>query len=103
MSSMRLTVAAIVTLVTFVSASSEHDLLPLRHRHVRRAGHRHHHKKHVEIPAVKRAAQCQFPTTCGLVPVTPDQQNAGWAMSPDQPCLPGSYCPFACPSGTFIL
>jgi hypothetical protein len=43
-----------------------------------------------------------FPTDAGLVAVTPDQENAGWAMSPNQPCLPGNYCPFACPSGTFL-
>ena len=47
----------------------------------------------------KRGWQCTFPTNAGLVPVTPGQQNAGWAMSPNQPCLPGNYCPYACPSG----
>lgn len=47
----------------------------------------------------KRGGQCQFPSNAGLVPVTPDAQNAGWAMSPDQPCKPGSYCPYACPPG----
>ena len=91
--------AALLALFTaLVSATSEHEVFPLR-RHARRAGHKHHHKKHAELPAVKRQAQCQFPTDCGLVAVTPDQENAGWAMSPNQPCLPGNYCPFACPSG----
>ena len=47
----------------------------------------------------KRGGQCAFPTNAGLVAVTPDQQNAGWAMSPNQPCLPGNYCPYACPPG----
>lgn len=92
--------AALLALsAAIVSATSEHDVLPIRHRNARRAGHKHHHKKHAELPAVKRQAQCQFPTDVGLVAVTPDQQNAGWAMSPNQPCLPGNYCPFACPSG----
>lgn len=47
----------------------------------------------------KRGGQCAFPYDAGLVPVTPGQQNAGWAMSPDQPPKPGSYMPYACPPG----
>lgn len=47
----------------------------------------------------KRGGQCQFPTDAGLVAVTPGSQNGGWAMSPNQPCLPGKYCPYACPPG----
>jgi hypothetical protein len=77
------------------------ETFPLRHRHLRRAGHKHTHKRHTELPAVKRQSHCQFPTDVGLVAVTPSEQNAGWAMSPNQPCLPGNYCPFACPSGNF--
>ena len=91
---------AFLTVASLVSAHSE-QLFPLMHRHARRAGHKHHHKKHADLPAVKRQSQCQFPTNVGLVPITPDQQNAGWAMSPNQPCLPGNYCPYACPSGSY--
>lgn len=47
----------------------------------------------------RRGGQCRFPTNAGLVAVTPGSQNAGWAMSPNQPCLPGNYCPYACPPG----
>lgn len=47
----------------------------------------------------KRGSQCAFPTDAGLVAVTPGELNAGWAMSPDQRCNPGSYCPYACPPG----
>lgn len=43
--------------------------------------------------------QCAFPTNKNLVPVTPDKLNGGWAMSPDQQCKPGSFCPYACPPG----
>ena len=92
--------AALLTFASLVSAHSEH-LFPLGHRHARRAGHKHHHKKHADLPAVKRQSRCQFPTDVGLVPVTPDQQNGGWAMSPNQPCLPGNYCPYACPPGNY--
>jgi hypothetical protein len=58
---------------------------------------------HAEIKLEKRGGQCQFPTDAGLVAVTPGSQNAGWAMSPDQPCLPGNYCPYACPPGQLSL
>jgi hypothetical protein len=47
----------------------------------------------------RRGGQCPFPYDAGLVPVTPGEQNAGWAMSPNQHCKPGSYCPYACPPG----
>lgn len=49
--------------------------------------------------AEKRSGQCAFPTNAGLVSVTPNESNAGWAMSPDQSCTPGTYCPYACPPG----
>lgn len=64
----------------------------LRHKHARHAEVEHSQPK-------KRSGQCQFPTNAGLVSVTPDQENAGWAMSPNQPCKPGMYCPYACPAG----
>ncbi|KAF8421476.1 hypothetical protein EV426DRAFT_536422 [Tirmania nivea] len=57
-----------------------------------------HHKKN---NLVKRG-ECQFPTDKGMVSVTPDAHNAGWAMSPDQPCKPGMYCPYACPPGQLM-
>ena len=53
----------------------------------------------VVAPVTKRDGQCAFPYSDGLIPVTPGDQNAGWAMSPNQPCTPGTYCPYACPPG----
>ncbi|PGH11027.1 hypothetical protein AJ80_07303 [Polytolypa hystricis UAMH7299] len=53
----------------------------------------------VESVLDRRGGQCEFPSDAGLVAVTPNEQNAGWAMSPDQPCKPGNYCPYACPAG----
>ena len=87
-----------------VSAKHSHNVLDRRHRnHVRES------KKHVEneldlrtTNIEARGGQCQFPTDAGLVAITPDQQNAGWAMSPNQPCLPNNYCPYACPSGQMM-
>ena len=73
--------------------------------------HQHHRDQHVSraengqsielgvVDKEKRGGQCQFPYDAGLVAVTPGSSNAGWAMSPDQPCTPGNYCPYACPSG----
>lgn len=29
----------------------------------------------------------------------PGEKNGGWALSPDQECTRGSYCPFACKPG----
>lgn len=57
------------------------------------------HEEEAELELVKRGGQCAFPYDAGLVPVTPGSANAGWAMSPDQPCEPGNYCPYACPPG----
>jgi len=66
-----------------------------QHNHGR-LHHRHHDKKGVHE---KRGGKCQFPSDAGLVSVTPGSMTRGWAMSPDQPCEPGSYCPYACPAG----
>jgi hypothetical protein len=50
-----------------------------------------------------RQAQCQFPTNDNnLVPITPQQSNAGWAMGPDERCLAGQYCPYACKPGMLM-
>jgi hypothetical protein len=87
--------------------------LPAEAKHGRRLSHldvlgkRHSHKRihaspraeAVESGLQKRGGSCAFPTDAGLVAVTPGSSNAGWAMSPDQTCSPGSYCPYACPSG----
>ncbi|OJK04691.1 hypothetical protein ASPACDRAFT_74267 [Aspergillus aculeatus ATCC 16872] len=63
--------------------------------------HRHGHHAAVEraVQATKQTGSCQFPSDAGLVAVTPGELNGGWAMSPDQECTPGGYCPYACPPG----
>ena len=69
-------------------------------------GRRHAHKRSQTSPRVegleyglKKRSTCEFPTDAGLVAVTPGSKNAGWAMSPDQECVPDSFCPYACPPG----
>lgn len=106
---------ALLLAVTVVSAGHDahhnFDVLHQRHR-----AHREHERsvaetgelgienrsmspQSAEVDVEKRTTQCQFPTGAGLTSVTPGSSNAGWAMSPDQPCTPGSYCPYACPAG----
>ncbi|ODV78555.1 uncharacterized protein CANTADRAFT_53707 [Suhomyces tanzawaensis NRRL Y-17324] len=41
---------------------------------------------------------CSLPTDGDLVKIS-GASNDGWAMSPDQKCTAGSYCPYACPPG----
>ena len=98
------TVGAVLLLqASIISAKHTHNVLDRRHRHHNREG-----KKQIEnelelrTTKLEKRGQCQFPNDAGLVAVTPDQQNAGWAMSPNQPCLPNNYCPYACPSGQMM-
>ncbi|KAI5952839.1 hypothetical protein KGF54_003706 [Candida jiufengensis] len=46
--------------------------------------------------------KCTFPKDQGLVEVAKDGANKGWAMSPDESCVPGKYCPYACPPGQLM-
>jgi hypothetical protein len=93
------TVSAVLGPAVLLSApvlGSHHSHLSHAQRHAH--GPRQHPAKGLLVS--KREGQCVFPTDdSNLVPVTLDAENAGWAMSPDQPCLPGSYCPYACKPG----
>lgn len=80
-----------------------------RHFHHRHSGnhtHGHGHGQDVDLvkrgKLVNRAGQCAFPQDAGLVTITPTKLNAGWALSPDQECTAGSYCPYACPPGQLM-
>lgn len=88
--------AALLMLAEPASATIGH-----RHHHLsKRRGHDHTHSAR-EADSVEERSMlgCKFPDADGLVAVTKNAMNAGWAMSPDQPCMPGTYCPYACPSG----
>lgn len=88
--------------------SSAHRLLH-QQLHKKSLGHVHHGHHHtvrettspaaVNVAFEKRGGDCQFPNDPDLVAVTPGSANAGWAMSPDQPCKRNSYCPIACKPG----
>lgn len=100
--------AVLLFTTSIVEAKHSHG-----HLHALFGRHQSHREQHRSTPKAGKSGvalsspnkrggkgdQCQFPYDAGLVPVTPHEENAGWAMSPDQPCLPGSYCPYACPPG----
>lgn len=52
-------------------------------------------------PQSRDECTCAFIRDAGVVPVTPERANGGWALSPDQKCRCRSYCPYACPAGFF--
>ncbi|EPX73594.1 beta-glucosidase Adg3 [Schizosaccharomyces octosporus yFS286] len=56
--------------------------------------HRHHHGSQK-----RDAVHCPFPYAEKMVAVTPKEGNAGWAISPNQYCTSGSWCPYACEPG----
>ncbi|RDW91927.1 hypothetical protein BP5796_01321 [Coleophoma crateriformis] len=92
--------AMLVLSVPCTAKHGSHNLEILEKKHA----HKRHHPSpradaHLVEEKIEKRGTCQFPSDLGLVSVTPGEQNAGWAMSPDQPCTPGSYCPYACPCG----
>ncbi|KAK3944774.1 hypothetical protein QBC46DRAFT_145937 [Diplogelasinospora grovesii] len=73
------------------------------HRHAheqygKRHAHSHQELELVEAPKVEKRATCSLPSHPDLVPV-PGGSNNGFAMSPDQSCTDGTWCPIACVSG----
>jgi Beta-glucosidase (SUN family) len=104
--------ALLLLAAPIVNAKHDHGLLATIHKR-----HHAHREQHRSLPEIAESGialrspkkgdgnggQCQFPTDAGLVAVTPQEQNAGWAMSPDQPCVPDSYCPYACPPGQVMM
>lgn len=99
---------AVLLLSLPAEASHAHLAMPQkRHLHQRlhdqlRVSPRAERAEVLVPEALQKRGNCQFPTGVGLVPVTPGSLNAGWAMSPDQQCLPNNYCPYACPPGQLM-
>ncbi|PHH65315.1 hypothetical protein CDD81_2727 [Ophiocordyceps australis] len=99
---MKLSVAHIVAVI--VSLPGCHGSLPHHQKHhgsLELVRHTHlHSRTDVSNEARSNCGVCRFPTDdANLVAITPHADNCGWAMSPDQQCKPGSYCPFACKPG----
>ncbi|KAF7535527.1 hypothetical protein G7054_g5282 [Neopestalotiopsis clavispora] len=94
--------AALLSAVDQCLATSHHRHHHRRHNtpevSERNTTHEIIHQKNIELKA-RGLDTCTFPSSDGLIAITPGSDNAGWAMSPDQPCTCGSYCPYACPPG----
>lgn len=82
----------------------------LGHRHshehyARRHGHGHGHLHRsadaLGAPKVARKSTCSLPDHPDLVRIA-GQDNNGFAMSPDEPCEDGKWCPIACKSGKLM-
>ncbi|KAK3688406.1 hypothetical protein B0T22DRAFT_152657 [Podospora appendiculata] len=72
-----------------------HELLAKRH------GHSHTSELvgiNLDAPKVMKRSSCSLPDHPDLVHV-PGDVNNGFAMSPNEPCTDGKYCPFACVPG----
>ncbi|SPQ20075.1 b638f745-59df-4872-aa2c-ce0742081764 [Thermothielavioides terrestris] len=71
-------------------------------QYARRHGHGHSHSRPagelVGAPKVARKATCTLPDDPDLVHI-PGAANNGFAMSPDQSCEDGTWCPIACVPG----
>ncbi|KAK9466324.1 hypothetical protein V1512DRAFT_240246 [Lipomyces arxii] len=93
----------LISLITFISltvAHNQHEINEKFFAHSHSFAKRSH--SHNVHNLTKRATTCAFPTDDGLVSVTSGSSNGGWAMSPDQQCTSGMYCPYACPPGQLM-
>ncbi|KAK6827887.1 hypothetical protein PG987_011228 [Apiospora arundinis] len=74
-----------------------------KHKHLgRRNDHSQLHSRSAVAHLEDRGLACKFPSGDGLIAVSPNAMNGGWALSPDQVCSPGKYCPYACPPGEMM-
>ena len=99
--------AAIVLLAAVSEAKHSHHSVQVDSHGKRHGGHDHMrlHSSRIERreeAALEKRDTCHFPLTAGLIAVTPNALNGGWAMSPDQPCTAGKFCPYACPPGQLM-
>jgi hypothetical protein len=87
-----------------VSANLGHRHAHLEHARRHGHGHGHSHEAGEVLGAPKvaaRKAACTLPDHPDLVRV-PGKDNHGFAMSPDEPCEDGKWCPIACVSGKLM-
>jgi hypothetical protein len=94
--------AAIGSASILFSAQPAAASLGHRHSHEHHARrHGHGHGRLSSAPKVARKATCSLPDHPDLVRVA-GQDNNGFAMSPDEPCEDGKWCPIACKSGKLM-
>lgn len=99
--------AVILLLATVSTAKHSHnslqlDILERRHAHNHMRLHASRRAESEKEQTLEKRTTCEFPTDAGLVAIDPSGQNAGWAMSPDESCTAGNYCPYACPPGELM-
>lgn len=95
---MRLTSAVAALVLLCAETSSAHRSTHRRHTHSQfsKLAKIHAEVEHVNVE--KRKATCTLPDHDDLHFV-PGDVNNGFAMSPDQACEDGMYCPIACKPG----
>jgi len=69
-----------------------------RHAHDQYAKRHSHNRNHDSGELLVKRSSCSLPDHPDLVRV-PGAVNNGFAMSPDEPCDHGTWCPFACVPG----
>lgn len=88
---------AAVLLLSAQPAAATNSHAHAHKRHGKRHTHGHGSAELV-VNAVEKRTTCSLPNDPDLVKI-PGVQNNGFAMSPDQSCDAGKYCPFACVPG----
>ncbi|KAL2024016.1 hypothetical protein VTK56DRAFT_251 [Thermocarpiscus australiensis] len=81
-----------------VSANHNHGHRQAHEQYARRHTHNHRSGELPAAPKVPRKVACFLPDDPDLVRV-PGDVNNGFAMSPDEACEDGKWCPLACVSG----
>ncbi|KXX83415.1 putative secreted beta-glucosidase adg3 [Madurella mycetomatis] len=90
--------ASILFSTQVVSAGHGHGHRHAHDQYAKRHTHAHQRGGLPGAPKAPRKATCSLPDHPDLVHV-PGADNNGFAMSPDEPCEDGKWCPIACVSG----
>lgn len=80
------------------SSAASHGHRRAHDEYAKRHSHRHQPRELVGSPKAPRKPTCSLPDDPDLVRV-PGAKNNGFAMSPDEACEDGKWCPFACVPG----
>jgi hypothetical protein len=80
------------------AASVHHSHQKAHEQYGKRDAHNHRSGELLGAPKAARKVSCSLPDDPDLVHV-PGADNNGFAMSPDEPCEDGKWCPIACVAG----
>ncbi|GAB1319085.1 Glycoside hydrolase family 132 protein [Madurella fahalii] len=90
--------ASILFSTQVISADHGHGHRHAHDQYAKRHTHDHERGGLLGAPKAARKATCSLPNHPDLVYV-PGAENNGFAMSPDEPCEDGKWCPIACVPG----